>query len=82
LKIQPDYANAKYFLGLSAARLNDMSAAIAQFSDLAGNNPDNQEVALILANLRAGRSIFSEAKPPVTTPPEKRSNLPLKEKKQ
>lgn len=80
IKYQPDYANAKYFLGLSHARLNQMKEAIVQFDDLAKTNPDNQEIALILSNLRSGRSIFTDAKAPVTTAPEKRSKLPIKEK--
>jgi tetratricopeptide (TPR) repeat protein len=80
IKYQADYANAKYFLGLSHARLNKMAEAIALFEDLSATNPENQEVALILSNLRSGRSIFTDAKAPVTAP-EKRSSLPIKEKK-
>jgi tetratricopeptide (TPR) repeat protein len=80
IKAQPDYANAKYFLGLSLARLNQNEKAIAQFDDLAKSNSDNQEVALILTNLRAGKSIFADAPTPVVTAPEKRPNLPIKEK--
>jgi tetratricopeptide (TPR) repeat protein len=81
IKYQPDYSNAKYFLGLSEARLNNTGKAIALFEELANANPDNQELALILANLRNGKSVFNDAKPPVTTAPEKRSGLPIKEKK-
>ncbi len=81
VKIQTDYANAKYFLGLAYARLNKTDEAISQFEDLAKTNPDNQEVALILANLKAGKSIFADAQPPVTTAPEKRASLPIKEKR-
>ncbi len=81
VKVQPDYANAKYFLGLSEARLNNNGKAIAQFEDLIKTNPDNQEIALILSNLRSGRSIFADAQPPVTTAPEKRATLPVKEKR-
>ncbi len=81
LTLQLDYANAQYFLGLSYVRLNNISGAIEQFNKLAQSNPDNQEVAFILSNLRAGRSPFADAKPPVTPTPEKRSSLPIKEKK-
>jgi len=81
IKYRPDYANAKYFLGLSEARLNNTAKAIVQFEDLVKNNPENQEVALILSNLRSGKSIFADAKAPVTTAPEKRSSLPIKEKR-
>lgn len=81
VKLQPDYANAQYFLGLSYARIGDKENAIAQFESLARANPDNQEVALILGNLLSGKSPFADAQPPVTPTPEKRSTLPIKEKK-
>jgi len=81
VKLQPDYANAEYFLGLSYARLNRLPDAAAQFQALAVTNPDNQEVALILANLRAGKSPFVGATPPASTAPEKRSSPPIPEKK-
>ena len=80
IKIQPDYANAKYFLGLSLVRIGNLAGAVSQFEDLAKTNPDNQEVSLILTNLKAGKPIFNDAKPPVTTAPEKRSKLPIKER--
>jgi tetratricopeptide (TPR) repeat protein len=81
VKTQPDYANAQYFLGLTYVRLNDLQGAISQFESLAKSNPDNQEVAFILKNLQEGKSPFADAKPPVTPTPEKRSSLPIKEKK-
>ncbi len=81
VQLQTDYANAQYFLGLSYARLNNISGAIEHFERLAASNPDNQEVAFILSNLQAGRSPFADAIPPVTPAPEKRSSLPIKEKK-
>ncbi len=80
VELQPDYANAKYFLGLSYSRLGRNVQAIEQFEQLAATNPDSQEVALILSNLKAGRSAFVDAKPPVTPTPEKRTNLPLRER--
>ncbi|MCX6718787.1 MAG: tetratricopeptide repeat protein [Candidatus Taylorbacteria bacterium] len=80
VSIQPDYANARYFLGLSEARVNDIAGAIAQFEELSKTNPDSKEIALILNNLRAGKSPFTDAKPPVTATPEKRAALPVKER--
>ena len=74
------YANARYFLGLSLARLNKTPEAITQFEEIAKTNPDNQEVAAILANLRAGKTPFTDAKSPEDSKPEKRSTLPVKEK--
>jgi len=74
------YANAKYFLGLSLYQIGRTQDAIAQFESIKGTNPDNQEVLLILSNLKAGRAPFSNAKPPVDDKPEKRATLPVKEK--
>ena len=79
LKLQGDYANAQYFLGLAYAYQNRRGDAIDQFEKLKVSNPDNQEVALILSNIKAGRKPFANAEPPVTSTPEKRSSLPLKE---
>ncbi len=81
VKLQSDYANAQYFLGLSYARTGNISGAIKQFQDLAKTNPDNAEVGLVLRNLQAGKPIFTDALPPVTPNPEKRSSLPIKERK-
>ncbi len=81
VKIQPDYANARYFLGLAYARLNNTKEAIVQFEELAKTNPENQEVTSILTSLKSGKSIFTDTKSTVTNPPEKRSTLPVKEKK-
>ncbi len=80
VEIQPDYANARYFLGLANARLGKNDEAIEQFAQLAISNPDNQEVSLILSNLKAGKAIFADAPAPVTSTPEKRSSLPVKER--
>jgi len=78
--LQPDYANAQYFLGLSYVRLGRMSDATEQFELIVKSNPDNQEVALILSNLREGRSPFEDAEPPITPTPEKRPALPFKQR--
>ncbi len=78
--LNPVYANAKYFLGLSYEKLKRTAEAITQFTDLKVTNPDNKEVDLILQNLKAGRDPFSDAAPPVDAAPEKRSKLPVAEK--
>lgn len=80
IKAQPDYANAQYFLGLAQARLGKSAEAIAQFQSLAESNPDNQEVAFILADLKAGKSPFADAQQAVATAPEKLKALPIKQK--
>ena len=80
VKLNSQYANARYFLGLSYARLGQNKDAITQFEELAKSNPDNQEVAFILSNLRDGKSPFTDAKPPIDNKPEKRKALPVTEK--
>lgn len=73
------YSNARYFLGLSYFNLGKREAAIEQFQIVQSYNPDNKEVALILKNLKEGRSPFTNALPPIDNKPENRKNLPLKE---
>ncbi len=75
--IEPDYANAKYFLGLSDYVLKDNADAIKQFQDLAESNPGNTEVTLILNNLEAGKQPFDGAQPPVTATPQARDTAPV-----
>ncbi len=72
-----DYANAKYFLGLSYYQVGKKTEALKQFEDLMKTNPDNNEIKLIITNLRAGKAPFANAKPPVTDKPEKRQEPPL-----
>lgn len=79
LSLAPDYANSKYFLGLSLVITGDVPNAIELFKELEISNPDSQEVEFILTNLRAGKSPFANAKPPITPTPEKRQTPPLKE---
>lgn len=81
IRIEPQYANAKYFLGLSYDRLGRDADAIRMFEDLNSTNPDNQEVTFILKNLKAGKSPFAQAEAPIDDKPEKRKNPPVEEKK-
>ncbi len=78
VELNPIYANAKYFLGLSYQKLGRQSDAIKQFTDLKSTNADNQEVGLILKNLQAGRDPFANA---TDKAPEKRTTPPLTETK-
>lgn len=80
VELNKEYANARYFLGLSYARMGRNADAIAQFEELAKTNPENQEVAFILDNLVNGKSPFADAQPPITNTPEKRSTPPVEEK--
>ena len=78
--LNPNYANAKYFLGLSYEKLNRDADAIKQFTELQAANPANEEIKLILSNLKAGKDPFANAAPPVDATPEKRKTLPVAEK--
>ncbi|MFA6552109.1 MAG: tetratricopeptide repeat protein [Candidatus Paceibacterota bacterium] len=79
--LNTSYANAKYFLGLSYANIGKSAEAIQQFTDLKASNPDNKEVATILANLKAGKAPFTGITPPADSKPEKRATPPIKETK-
>lgn len=80
LSIVPNYANVQYFLGLSYSKLGRVDDAIKLFEDLKRTNPDNQEVTLILENLRSGVDPFVGAQPPIDSEPEKRVSPPIEEK--
>lgn len=54
----PDYANAQYYLGLTFAQLGQLDKAQEQFEALAITNPDNEQVRLILKELRVGKRTF------------------------
>ena len=79
VQLEPQYANAKYFLGLSYDRVGRENDAISQFENLVATNPDNQEVKFILENLKAGKAPFSN-NPPVDSAPEKRDSPPVSER--
>lgn len=76
VSINKDYSNARYFLGLIYDRKNQKPAAIDQFEKIEALNPDNQEVKLILQNLRAGQGALDQIVPPAT-PPEQRKAPPV-----
>src|SRR3989344_1309205 len=59
IAVLPDYANARYFLGLSLARTGDKAGAIEQFETIQKTNPDNEEIKKVLSNLRAGKDPLS-----------------------
>jgi tetratricopeptide (TPR) repeat protein len=56
ISLVPDYADAQYYYGLSLARLGRLSEALEQFELLYTTNPENEDVQIILNELRAGRS--------------------------
>lgn len=75
VELNPEYSNARYFLGLALARLGKYPEAAAQFAEIQKFNPESKEVADILAALQAGRSPFQAVKSPekAKTPPVKDS---------
>ncbi len=61
--LTPNFANAKYFLGLSYDKVGLTDSAIKEFSEIEKNNPGNTELTQILTNLRAGRDALVGAEP-------------------
>ncbi|MEQ1561452.1 MAG: tetratricopeptide repeat protein [Nitrospira sp.] len=77
VNMTPNYANAKYFLGLSYEAVGYHAKALREFEDLKITNPDSPEVNTILSSLREGKSLFVD---PNAVKPEKAKKLPVKEK--
>ena len=50
-----EYANARYYLGLTYDKLNQKEKAIEQFEKIQTANPDNEEIKKILFNLKSGK---------------------------
>ncbi|MEK7505054.1 MAG: tetratricopeptide repeat protein, partial [Patescibacteria group bacterium] len=65
LTLNPNYADARYFLGLTYAELGLTDVALAEFNRLRVTNPDNQEIEQIIANLQAGLTPFAGLSEPV-----------------
>ncbi len=78
ISLSSNYANAKYFLGLSYQKVGRVNDAILQFEGVQSTNPDNQEVKNIITNLRAGRAPFANVPPP-DNKPEARKKPPISE---
>ncbi len=56
VSLNAQYANAKYFLGLSYYLTGQKDKSLQQFKDLLATNPDNADVKSAIANLEAGKS--------------------------
>lgn len=70
--IDEDYSNARYFLGLIYDQQGAKDKAIDQFEKIARFNPENQEVKMILDNLRKGLPALEgiqPSQPPVEEEP-------------
>lgn len=69
LAIVPDYANAKYYLGLALDKLGKKDDALKAFEDLATTNPTNELISSAIANIKAGRDALAPATKPSKTLP-------------
>ena len=80
ITLSPNYSNARYFLGLIYDRDNpkDKTKAIEQFQKISELNPDNNEIKLILKNLKAGKPALFGIAPPAPAP-QARSEAPVQE---
>ncbi len=66
--LNPVYADAKYFLGLSYYRVGRKDEAVQQFTDVQTLNPENKDVSKILSNIKAGRDPFETGSVAPTQP--------------
>lgn len=80
IELSPNYSNARYFLGLIYDRESpkDKTKAIEQFMKIGELNPDNNEIKLILKNLKAGKPALFGIAPPA---PQNRAEVPVQEGK-
>ncbi len=77
--LSPDYANARYFLGLVYDKKGMESEALEQFKKIEELNKDNQEIKQIIKNLESGRGALDSIVPPAP-PPESRSSTPVSDR--
>ncbi len=75
VEMTPDYADARYALGLLYDKKGMASMATAQFEDLNKLIPEDNEIQKILNNLRAGYGVLGNdiAPPPPPEEPRKKS---------
>jgi tetratricopeptide (TPR) repeat protein len=74
LVLVPDYANAKYYLGLAYYAEKRPQDAIKKFEELQAANQGNAELDAILANMRAGKPALEGL-----TPTTSRESAPINE---
>ncbi len=58
--INPYYADAKYFLGVSYARKGNKEAALKQFQEVLTLNPENKEITRVIKNMNEGRDPLAD----------------------
>lgn len=74
ISLDSEYANARYFLGLSFYESGRIQDAIREFTAIKNLNRDNSEVNSIIENLIAGRAPLENF-----TPPLEQKRLPIEE---
>ncbi len=80
VRLANEYANARYFLGLTYWRLERTNESIAEFEKVLETNPENNEVRAIISNLRAGNApltVFASSTPAADI--QERDSLPITE---
>lgn len=84
VQLSPNYSNARYFLGLiydgstSLTTSEKKAKALEQFAKISELNPDNDEIKLILKNLKAGKAALFGIAPPAPAP-QNRAEVPVSE---
>jgi lipoprotein NlpI len=77
--LNPQYDNARYFLGLSLDKTKRKAEATSQFEILSIRYPNDQQVAFILKNLRNNFPAFYGSEDPIDPNPEDGNELPINE---
>ncbi|MSR70508.1 hypothetical protein EXS62_00475 [Candidatus Kaiserbacteria bacterium] len=77
IRLVSNYANAKYYLGLSYYAQHRTKEAKALFLDLLSTNPDNVEIKAIVKNIEAGKKPLEGLEP--ATLPQDRKTAPVTE---
>jgi len=73
VRLNENYSNARYFLGLIYDQKGNTEAALEQFRKIADLNPGNKEVAGIVQNLESDRPALSQIVPPLPAPEERQA---------
>ena len=79
--INPDYANALYFLGLSYEQLGNAEATLAAFERIAALNPDNEQIVAVVATLKEGGTAVEVLEQQAAATSGETGELPLSEER-
>ena len=76
LMLDPNFSNARYFLGLLYEKDGQIEKAIQEFEAIAELNPGNENIEVILENLRTGKPALGS---PELGPPGEPQEVPIEE---